>query len=124
MEVWPKGDIIKHPQYYMIEGVSQVKYVSAGHDFEFDSSADYIAELKNIIQFTKFRVDKYKSCYTLVRNFCITTLLENVVSGDDEKYKKIMDEWGDVIKKIEKIRTEVYEAGESYRNSTGVQKGM
>ncbi|MBO5707595.1 MAG: hypothetical protein J6T37_01435 [Bacteroidales bacterium] len=109
VEVWPKGEVLKTPQYYLIENVSQVRYVSPAHDIEFDSKENFIAELIEKIKDESFRAKHINVCYNLLRNFCMRTLLKNEALIDDEKNANIMDEWLKICERLkeehEKIKT-------------------
>lgn len=109
VEVWTNGEVMKNPQYYLIEGVSKVKYVSPVHDFEFDSATDELKWLKKRIKDEMFRYSRTLDCFHLVRNFCITTLLENFIDADNEIYEKVSDEWEEVCDKVAKKQAEIAE---------------
>lgn len=109
VEVWPNGEVMKNPQYYLIEGVSQVKYVSPVHDFEFDTSTDELKRLKECVKYEMFRYSRTLDCFHLVRNFCLTTLLKHFVDADNEIYEKVSDEWEEVCDKIAKKQDEIAE---------------
>jgi hypothetical protein len=105
VEVWMSGN--KKLPYFKIEGVERVRYVSDGHDFEFDSSTDELKRLNKRIKYEMFRGSRMRDCYHLVRNFCITILLENFVDADKETFKKVSDEWKEVCDKIAKKQDEI-----------------
>ena len=106
-EVWLPGKL-KLP-YFKIEGVERVRYVSDGHDFEFDSATDELKRLNKCLKDEMFRGSRMRDCYYLVRNFCITTLLENFVDADNEIYEKVSEEWKEVCDKIAKKENEIAE---------------
>jgi hypothetical protein len=107
VEVWLPGKL-KLP-YFKIEGVERVRYVSDGHDLDFDTSTDELKGLKECLKLEMFRCSRMRDCYHLVRNFCLTTLLKHFVDADNEIFKKVSDEWQEVCDKIAKKQDEIAE---------------
>ena len=112
VEVWPKGDIMGKPQYYMVEDVVRVRYVSEGHDCELDSAADEVAELKKKLENATFRGNKLSECCTILRNFCIDNLLKVVREDGSDIYDMVENQWNDVCDKLRKRMEEIAEREE------------
>lgn len=102
--VWMTGN--KKLPYFKIEGVERVRYVSDGHDFEFDSSTDELKRLNKCLEDEIFRYLQTLDCYNLVRNFCLDILMK-VIYADEKTFKEVSDKWNEVCNKIAKKQDEI-----------------
>jgi len=89
-----------------IEDVESVRYVSAGHDFEFDSAADEVAELRRQKEeFYELWRNEFDNGIMLENFIKFTLMREDVVS--EETFGKLLEEWNALADMIKHKRDEI-----------------